>query len=438
MRTNRGVKIILSMILTLSLIFSILGYAKAQPQKLPYKIGVNGSLTGVYAAVSGPFTEGIKIRVNAINRQGGINGHPLELTIVDDGGDPNKAVLATKNMIAVGNIHVLNPGVMTAITQAIIPIVTDEKCPAVGGAGSGVVDRPPKHWYFRPAMNDLEQLLYAVGIFNKLGVKKTAIIYSSSAFGKGMMVIAPLWLKDSGYQITGVESYNPTDTDMTPQLSKIAMSNPDALTILGSELGGGLVVKQAREMGLKYPMWLTNALFNPDIVKVVRQYYDMESGTYTAMDRPVVSDLLPADSPDAAAGKEFVSLYNQSDYGKKQGSPIPSTLVGGYRSMQVLEDALKRSKADPDPTKLTETRAAIRGALEQTKDLVVSGGKFTMSPNDHCGSRPGTVLAPVAFKNGNFVVMVDVAAKMYDSPPPKWWYPSEWETPTKPKEPGVR
>ena len=233
------------------------------------------------------------------------------------------------------------------------------------------------------------------------------------------------------------ESFNPGDTDVTPQLSKLASANPDALFVWGADITGGLAVKQAREMNLKYPIWANLTLCEPAILKMVGKYFEMQPPVLGAVERAVVYDQLPDDVPDKALLRELVTLYGKSEYARKRpGQQMPSTFSGGYILMQVLEDALRRSNADP--AKLQEARAAIREALEQTKNLTTAGRRFTMSPKNHCGLHFGTGMVPCTFKNGKPVALVDLAARYYDTTPPKLWYPWEWESIMKPKEPRVR
>lgn len=60
----------------------------APANRVPIKIGSVGSITGLFGTVLKPILDGIQINVAAINRDGGINGHPVQLIVADDLGDP--------------------------------------------------------------------------------------------------------------------------------------------------------------------------------------------------------------------------------------------------------------------------------------------------------------------------------------------------------------
>ena len=69
--------------------------------------------------------------------------------------------------------------------------------------------------------------------------------------------------------------------------------------------------------------------------------------------------------------------------------------------MQALPEAAKKAKPGTP-----EFRAALRDALEGTKELIVSQGVVTMTPQDHSGfDQRGRVLMTV--KDGKFVMVKD-------------------------------
>ncbi|MCJ7774553.1 MAG: ABC transporter substrate-binding protein, partial [Desulfobacterales bacterium] len=70
----------------------ILSCKPSEPEgDFPYKIGVNLELTGPYANITQTLVMAMEMEVERINQMGGINGHPLELIIEDNGFDLAKA-----------------------------------------------------------------------------------------------------------------------------------------------------------------------------------------------------------------------------------------------------------------------------------------------------------------------------------------------------------
>ena len=81
--TSRSV-LVLSLSLILLLSFCCALHAG---EKTPYKIGVNLELTGPWANVTKTLKMAMEMEVERVNAKGGINGHPLELIIEDNGFD---------------------------------------------------------------------------------------------------------------------------------------------------------------------------------------------------------------------------------------------------------------------------------------------------------------------------------------------------------------
>jgi len=56
-------------------------------EKSPYKIGVNLEFTGPWAEVTKLLKSAMMLEVERINKEGGVDGHPLELIFEDNGFD---------------------------------------------------------------------------------------------------------------------------------------------------------------------------------------------------------------------------------------------------------------------------------------------------------------------------------------------------------------
>ena len=68
--------------------------------KTVVKIGFIGPLTGGVAQYGIATKEGVELKIEEINAQGGINGKKLELITVDDKGDAKEAVNAYKKLVS--------------------------------------------------------------------------------------------------------------------------------------------------------------------------------------------------------------------------------------------------------------------------------------------------------------------------------------------------
>ncbi len=82
-------------------------------------------------------------------------------------------------------------------------------------------------------------------------VQRPAILYNSNDYGVGGFQIYEERLKTE-YKIASVaaERYNPGDQDFTAQLLRIKAANPDGLLVYAFAQEAGIIVRQAKELGL--------------------------------------------------------------------------------------------------------------------------------------------------------------------------------------------
>jgi ABC-type branched-subunit amino acid transport system substrate-binding protein len=94
-----------------------------------YRIGITAALTGAAASSQGPIIEALRVYIDRVNAQGGVNGHPIEILLEDDQGDASRAAanvtkLLNENIILLGNSSLSNtfPPVVAEAKAANMPI----------------------------------------------------------------------------------------------------------------------------------------------------------------------------------------------------------------------------------------------------------------------------------------------------------------------------
>ena len=121
----------------------------------PYKIGGIFSVTGPQSFLGDPEKKSMEMFVEAINAQGGIDGHPLEAVIYDDEGDPTKANLAANKLISKDNVLAVIGPSTTPTTLAISPVLEQAKVPLISCAAGIKITDPVKPFVFKTAQSDV-------------------------------------------------------------------------------------------------------------------------------------------------------------------------------------------------------------------------------------------------------------------------------------------
>src|SRR5229473_3458131 len=89
-----------------------------------YVVGVSGALTGPSAGTNAPPIEGLRLYVDRLNAAGGINGKKIQLTVLDDQGEPSKAAANAKRLLTQDNVSLL---VLSSLSSTYAPVVAESK-----------------------------------------------------------------------------------------------------------------------------------------------------------------------------------------------------------------------------------------------------------------------------------------------------------------------
>ena len=85
-------------------------------------IGTIQDLSGPIAGYGKQARNGMQMRVDEVNEQGGIHGRKLKLIVEDDGYDPKKAVLAAQKLVNQDKIFAMVGHIGTAQNMAAMPV----------------------------------------------------------------------------------------------------------------------------------------------------------------------------------------------------------------------------------------------------------------------------------------------------------------------------
>ena len=127
----------------LSLIALLAGPSSAQA-KDPIEVGSVAALTGYLAAYDANFLNGLKLAVSVINKNGGADGHPINLHILDGASNATTGATATNQLLNQYNVVGMLNGASSATSVAIHPLLAEAKVPMIT-----LSQLPPDHdWAF--------------------------------------------------------------------------------------------------------------------------------------------------------------------------------------------------------------------------------------------------------------------------------------------------
>lgn len=334
------------------------------------KIGAVLSVTGPASFLGEPEKKTLEIYVEEINRQGGVNGEPLDLVIYDDGGDANNARTFATRLVEEDKIVAMVGGTTTGSTLAMIPVFEEAQIPFISLAGAVQIVEPVRKWVFKTPHTDR---MACEKIFTDLKRRKlttVALISGADAFGKSMrdqcVAVAP----KLGIAIAHEETYGPRDSDMTPQLTNIRnKAGVQAVVNPGFGQGPAIVTRNYRQLGISLPLYQSHGVAS-------KQFIDLAGPAAEGVRLPAAALLVAAKLSTSDPQRSVVMSYSAT-YQQRTGQPVSTFGGHAYDGLMILVQAMQRAKS--------ADKVKVRDEIESTRGYVGTGGIVTMSPTDHMG-----------------------------------------------------
>ncbi|NPV71457.1 MAG: ABC transporter substrate-binding protein [Firmicutes bacterium] len=355
------------------------------------KIGCFYPLTGANAA-KGQFNKnGTQLAIDDINAAGGLLGKKVVPVYEDTQSKKENVPNVVRKLIEQDKAVALMGEVASSNSIAAGPVVKQLKVPAIAPTSTNpkVVMDPEdvtklNPFYFRACFIDpLQGAVLANFVSKNLNKTKAALLYNiAQDYNKGLAQFFKERFQKNGGTIIAEETYPDQTQDFKPQLTKIKEANPEAIIIPNTYAENGLILRQAKELGINAIFLAGDASHAPKLIEIGG---DGAEGVY-------LTTLYAPDDPDPKA-QAFAKKYR--DKFKEEPN---SNACFSYEAMMVIGEAVKKAgKAEPQ---------AIRDAMENVKDIEVPSGKFTMDPKTHNPLNKPVVVIQV--KGNGFVFVTKV------------------------------
>jgi len=358
------------------------------------KIGVIASSTGATAVV------GIPQKNSAALLPKKIGDFTVEYLVFDDASDATQSVILVKKLLAEHRIDALIGPSGSPNSVSVVPFVAEAGTPMLAPVGATAVVLPmddKKRWVFKTTQNDGLISEALVGHMVKAGVKTVGIIGFNDPYGDNWYAVFSAQAQQAGIKVVASEKFLRTDASVTGQVAKLIAAKPDAVLVAAA--GGPTVLPHVTlvDAGYKGRIYQTHGAATPDFLRLGGAKVE---GTVLAASLMLVLPEMPDSIPSKAVALEYINAYEKM-YGTKPATFGANVYDAGLLLMRAVPEAAKRGKPGTP-----EFRAALRDALESTRELVGTQGVYNMSPADHSGfDERGRVLITV--KDGSWRLLRD-------------------------------
>lgn len=236
-----------------SLFLVACGGAKEESSKSDVlKVGGIGPLTGPLAIYGVSSTNGSKLAMEEINKNGGILGKQVEYLVLDEKGDSTEAVTAYNRLVDEGVVALIGD-ITSKPSLAVAEVAAQDNLPMITPTGTqfNITEAGPN--VFRVCFTDPYQgVVLANFAKNNLNAKTVAVVVNNSNdYSDGVAKAFVEQAEKLGLKVVAKEGYSDGDKDFRAQLTKILPTNPDVLVVPDYYEQVALITVQAREVGLK-------------------------------------------------------------------------------------------------------------------------------------------------------------------------------------------
>src|ERR1700761_1014524 len=212
-------------------LFGTAAYAEDGVSQKTIEFGQVGAFTGPAQDLGLGMRQGILAAFDEANRNGGIAGRTLELKSRDDGYEPEKTVVATKQILDDDKVFAMIGAVGTPTSKAGQPLATEEKVPFIAPfTGAEFLRNPFNRYVVNVRASYFEETEAWVEHLTKdLGVTRIAILYQDDAFGLAGLEGVQRALAKRKMSLVASGSFMRNTTAVKSALLDIMKGNPEAV-----------------------------------------------------------------------------------------------------------------------------------------------------------------------------------------------------------------
>jgi branched-chain amino acid transport system substrate-binding protein len=196
----------------------------------PVKVGLVYSQSGLLATYGKQYIEGFRAGLSyATGGTNKVGDRPIEVTEVDDAGDPAKGVSAAKDLIGKG-IKIIAGSTASGVALQVAPLAPQNKVLFISGPAATDGITGVNKYTFRSGRQSYQDVLDAKSFIGDAAGKKVVVFAQDSAFGKGNEAAVTAVIGGAGATVSSVLA-PASATDFTPFASQLKSAKPDLLFV---------------------------------------------------------------------------------------------------------------------------------------------------------------------------------------------------------------
>lgn len=347
------------------------------------RLGLFGALSGSEAGL-GQYTDmGATLALEEVNAAGGVLGRRLEMVREDNRTTAGESATAVKKLLSRDQVvAVIGDGNSGRCLEAG-PLCQAAGVPMVSPAATNPKVTEIGDCIFRVCFTDpFQGAVMARFARESLGLSKVGLLVDASApYSLGLASVFRERFAAEGGSVVSEQRFSGGDKDFRAQLTALKSAGIEAVFAPSYYHSGGLILRQARDLGFDGPMLGSDGWEAPELLEVAGRTAE---GAYF----PV--HFSPENTDPLVAG--FLDRFRRR-FGK-----LPTGVSAlAFDTLQIIADAIRRAGSAEPP--------AIRAALASTRDFQGITGRISMDPGRN--ARKPAVIIGVRDGTFRFLRVVD-------------------------------
>ena len=281
-----------------------------------------------------------ELAVEEINKSGGINGRPLRIVVLEDGGEADSAVRVASMLVDSGVVAVIGH-IYSSTTLASAPVYNDSRNPVlqISPSATSPTITHAGDYTFRVCPSDL-QYGGALARFarNSLGLSRGTVLYVNNDYGRGIRRTFTEEFDRLGGTVTAVDPFLESAPEIGAYLERLVqLGSAEFIVVAANIEEGEQVLRQIRQRNIPLP------IMGGDGFDGMEDKGSIAEGIY--------SSTVYMPTLNTEANRKFLEAYRARF---PLGNPVDYSAAATYDIVYLLRDALLRAGTD---------RRALRDAV---------------------------------------------------------------------------
>jgi branched-chain amino acid transport system substrate-binding protein len=199
--------------------------------KSTVKVGIIYSRTGALAGFGAEYIQGFRLGMRYLTKgTNTVNGHKLQITVVDDATDAAKAVAAGKDLIGQG-YKILAGSVSSGIALQMGPLAAQNRILYIAGPAASDAVTGLNRYTFRSGRQSYQDVLDAAAFIPKSQVGRKVVVFAEdTAFGASNVAAVRAVFGGKGHTVSPIlVPFNASD--LTPFAQRLKNANADLVFV---------------------------------------------------------------------------------------------------------------------------------------------------------------------------------------------------------------